>query len=508
VERGGFASGFGSKVNQPVNDDLTVPSLAIKYDFAGLSLQSDTSYVDRSYNDFDDWSNFLGAFFGAPPLAPELSGFTSYDQNIVWTKAWQQELRLSSQDTSSRINWVAGAYYRHSIDGVEQVIAPNLDPLTQYLFGATSLQAFGIPDFVLGGTAYNSYSRFKTVTVQEALFGEVTVNIVGGLKANIGLRVEHSSVQDQDQQYGGPLQGVAFAHVILPNQEQTPVTPRFGLTYQYTDNDMVYATAAKGYRPGGSNSPNATQNPLCAPSFEALGLSSVPTTYDSDSIWSYEVGAKDSLFDRRLSLQSSVYFIDWTGIQTSVNLLSCGAFYTTNRGKAISKGFDFQVAGVVVDGLKVSANVGYTDAYYPRAAYGAPVDGVIPILNAAGDKLHGVLPWTASAHLDYSLDTGRYLEGSRSYFRLDYRWLDAAPKYNPVTANYDPIANSQTNEAYGTLNLRLGALRGGADVSAYVENATNANPLLGLSHASVGDPLLSATAIRPRTVGLTALYRF
>ena len=505
---GSFASGFGSKVAQPVTDDLTVPSLAVKYNFAGLSLQSDTSYVDRSYNDYDDWSNFLGSFFGAPPLAPALASFTSYDQNVVWTKAWQQEFRLSSQDTGSRFNWMAGAYYRHALDGVQQVIAPDLTPLTEYLAGLTSLQFFGNPDYVVDGHAFNSYSRFTTVTEQKALFGEISYEILPRLKANIGLRVEHSSVQDQSEQYGGPLQGTAYSSLVLPDQTQTPITPRFGLTYQYTDKDMVYATAAKGYRPGGSNSPNATENPLCAPSFKALGLTSVPSTYDSDSLWSYELGAKDSLFDNRLSFQTSVYYIDWTGIQTSVNLISCGAFYTANRGKAVSQGFDFQVAGIVAEGLKVSANVGYTDAYYPNAAYGVPANGVTPILNQAGDKLQYVLPWTASAHLDYSHDIARIWDGARGYFRVDYRWLDEANTLNPVTANYDPVTNGQPNQAYGVLNLRLGVVHGGVDLSAFVDNATNADPLLGLSHASLGDPLLSATAIRPLTVGLTGLYRF
>ncbi|HEY2685760.1 MAG TPA: TonB-dependent receptor [Steroidobacteraceae bacterium] len=507
-EAGAFASGFGSKVGQPVSDDLTVPSLAIKYDFAGLSLQSDTSYVDRSYSDYDDWSNFLGSFFGAPPLAPELKGFTSYDQNVVWTKAWQQEIRLSSQDKNSRFNWVVGAYYRHGLDGVQQVIAPDLTPLTEYLAGLTSLQFFGNPDFVINGHAFDSFSRFTTVIEQKALFGEVSFEILSGLKANVGLRVEHSSVQDQLEQYGGPLQGTTFSTVVLPDQAQTPITPRFGLTYQYTDKDMVYATAAKGYRPGGSNSPNATENPLCTPSFKALGLTSVPTTYDSDSLWSYEIGAKDSLFDNRLSFQTSAFYIDWTGIQTSVNLISCGAFYTTNRGKAISRGFDFQAAAVLAEGLKVSGNVGYTDAYYPDAAYGAPSNGVTPLLNAAGDKLQNVLPWTASLHLDYSRDVGRFWDNARSYFRVDYRWLDAAPKINPNVATYDPTIGPYPNQAYGQLNLRLGVLHEGLDVSLFVDNATNADPLLGLNHASLGDPLYSATAIRPRTLGLTSLYRF
>jgi len=299
---------------------------------------------------------------------------------------------------------------------------------------------------------------------------------------------------------------------VLPDQKQTPITPRFGLTYQYTDQDMVYATAAKGYRPGGSNSPNATENPLCDASFQALGLKGVPSTYDSDSLWSYELGAKDSLFHDRLSFQASVYYIDWSGIQTQVNLPSCGAFYTTNRGKAISQGFDFQAAAVVVDGFKASANVGYTDVYYPNAEYGAAVGGAPPLLIGAGDKLPNVSPWNASLHMDYSVDIGRIWNEARSYVRVDYRWIDATPKGDPRTVGYDPAVEGAIgfapNSAYGTLNVRLGVVHGGLDVSAFVNNATNANPVLGVTHASLNDTLFSATAIRPLTMGLTGLYRF
>ena len=512
-EQGAHASGYGFRSpGQPATDDLTLPSLAIKFNFAGLSLQSDTSFVDRSYLGYDDYSQLLPAFLGDTSLDPRLSTFNSYDQNVVWTRAWQQEFRLSSLDTTSRFNWVVGAYYRHALDGVQQFIAPDLSPLTQVLFGANSLDTFGSPDFVTGGLPVASFSRFTTVTEQKALFGEITYEVVPRVKVNVGVRVERSSVQDQIEQYGGPLQGTAFATTVLPDQKQTPITPRFGLTYQYTDSDMVYATASKGYRPGGSNSPNATANPLCEPSFQALGLTSVPSTYESDSLWSYELGAKDSLFDNRLSFQTSVYYIDWSGIQTTVNLPSCGAFYTANRGKAISQGFDFQVAAILMEGLKVSANVGYTDAYYPLAQFGATVDGVTPLLIGAGDKLPNVAPWSASGHMDYSRDISSLWDGARSYFRMDYRWIDATPRGNPAIGGYDPTTGgpigSAPNQAYGMLNLRLGVVHGGVDVSAFVNNVTNSDPILGLTHASVTDTLYSATAIRPRTMGVTGLYRF
>jgi iron complex outermembrane receptor protein len=140
------------------------------------------------------------------------------------------------------------------------------------------------------------------------------------------------------------------------------------------------------------------------------------------------------------------------------------------------------------------------------------VGGVAPLLVGAGDKLPNVAPWSASAHLDYSRDIGALWDSARSYFRVDYRWIDATPRGDPAIGNYDPTTGgpigSAPNSAYGMLNLRLGVVRGGVDISAFVDNVTNSDPILGLTHASVSDSLYSATAIRPRTMGVTGLYRF
>ncbi len=246
----------------------------------------------------------------------------SYFKDIAYTHAWQQEFRVSSND-NSRVNWVAGAYYRNAVEGMQQLIPPDLSPITEAIAGESSLQYFdGEQDYVRNGQVLNSYTNFQTTDISEAVFGELTINIVSRLKANLGVRVEHSVVEHQNEIVAGPLNGLTYSNVTLPDQVGNPVTPRFGLTYQYTDQDMVYATAAKGYRAGGGNSNDAIGNPLCKPSLEALGLSAVPSSFNSDSLWSYEIGAKDSLFDRRLALQVSTFYINWSDIQTAVNLPS------------------------------------------------------------------------------------------------------------------------------------------------------------------------------------------
>ena len=499
----------GTQVQEPLTDDLRVASLAIKYELSGVTLQSDTSYLDRKYEDFNDITQGLESqFSGGNPFIAGLDSFRSYEDNLAFTHAWQQEFRAASQSPDSRVSWVAGAYYRHAVTGLAQLIPPDLSPLTQALFGQNSLQFFGNQNFVLNGLVLNSYTNFQTTDVQEALFGEVTFEILPRLKANAGVRIEHSVVDHQDQIVAGPLNGLTYSRLTLPDQVGNPVTPRLGLTYQYTENDMVYANAAKGYRAGGGNAASAIGNSLCDPSLAALGLTSVPSSFGPDTLWSFEIGAKDQLFEKKLALQASIYYIDWTNIQTGVSLNSCAQSFTTNRGRAVSKGFDLQVAAILAEGLKASANVGYTNAFYPNAAYGSPINGVTPLLNGAGEKLANVLPWTASVHAEYSREIGSLLQDARSYLRVDYRWLGSATAANPQDNAYDPQVGPFQNEAYGILDVRLGVLHKGFDVALYVLNATNKDPLIGFGHSVSGDPIFTAAAIRPRTVGLSAFYRF
>jgi outer membrane receptor protein involved in Fe transport len=497
-------------IGEPSNDDLNVWSLAIRYNFSGVSFKSDTSYLDRrsaAINDFTHAAEFL---YSGNAFVPGLSrSWHDYLNDSTYTRAIQQEFRLSSQDPSARLAWVAGLYYRHALQGVAQCLPGTLDPLTEAIAGENTLQFTGFPDYTEpDGQVCNAYTNFHTTDISEAAFGEVAFEIAHRLKANVGVRVEHAVVEHQNQLSAGPLDGLTYANQNLPDQVGNPVTPRFALTYQYTDEDMVYVSAAKGYRSGGGNGATAIGNPLCTPSLTALGLSTVPTSYSSDSLWSYEIGAKNTLFNRRLAIEASAFVIEWSNIQTSVNLPSCAQMFTANRGKAISRGFDLQVAAIITDGLKLGATVGYTDAYYPDAAFGAPVGGVTPLLNAAGDKLANVLPWTAAANVEYSRDISPLWGNTRSYIRVDYRWLSAANAINPDTASYDPETSPYQNQAYGILNLRLGVVHEGLDTSVYVNNATKSDPLLGYAHDVIGDPMFYGTAIRPLTVGITGYYRF
>jgi iron complex outermembrane recepter protein len=498
---GGFA--------QPYSDNLRVSSLDVKYDFSWASLASDTSYMSRSSLATEDVTAIYSfAFTGTNPLVPELASYPLYNLNVSSTRAWQEELRLSSRESpTSRVTWLVGAFFRNAVQNLQQ-LENDISPLTSAEFGLTSDQLVpGVSNYPFHGQFLSGYANWSTTDNSKAIFGDIALKLLPPLTIDVGARVERVSVLDQKQFVAGPLTGTSSASQVLPDAKSTPVTPRASVTYQITPENMVYVSVAKGFRPGGGNSASLNTNPLCQQSLNQLGLTETPLSFDPDSLWSYEIGTKDTFFDHHLSIEASAYHVKWSDIQTTVGLASCEAGFIRNQGEVISNGFDLQLTAKVTDHLSFGGTVGYTDAYYPYAAYGSPdQSGQGPLLNAAGDKF-GV-PWAAAVNAQYDLDLSPIWSDARSYIRFDYRWQDSTPWANPKLAFYDP-AVAEGQPAYGVLNIRVGLTRGGLDLSAFVNNVTNADPRLGYTDLGLrGDPLFYAAALRPRTAGVTMWYRF
>ena len=80
---------------------------------------------------------------------------------------------------------------------------------------------------------------------------------------------------------------------------------------------LLYVSASKGFRPGG---PNVSVGIICDSNLTALGISQVPGQFASDSLWSYEIGSKNTFFDHTLQINASLFYIDWNNIQQNVYL--------------------------------------------------------------------------------------------------------------------------------------------------------------------------------------------
>lgn len=479
------------------NDNFFIPSLAIKYAMDWGTLSSTTSYLTRYAPGQYDFRLFMNATFGggADPL-PVFATPGYFDHGLFWNRQsnWTQEIRLASNDTAARLSWVTGIFLQSAVQSSAEILNTPFFDVTTGIPNASQL-FFGAP-LVNGKYVYIDYNR--TRDNQYAGFGEVNFKVTQGLKLTAGLRVARSEVYFTGIR-AAPGDGFG---TNSGSEKQNPVTPKFSISEQINDQNMVYASASKGYRGGGANRPLPV-NPQCTSDLASLGFATAPTTYQSDSVWSYEVGSKNSLFDNRLKLATSVYYIKWKDIINDVKLPSCGLDFIANLGKATSRGFDLQLETRPFAPLYLSTAVGYSKATYDKTV--AAAGAAAPIVR--GGWTLGGAPWIVSAAAQYSINGPA---GAPQYLRADYSYrtrnngLQALN--DPTSASYNP--NYLVDPAQQNLNLRLGWLVSTWDVALFVNNVMNEHYELDVNNWALLGRIMLATAERPRTYGLTISGRF
>jgi iron complex outermembrane receptor protein len=195
------------------------------------------------------------------------------------------------------------------------------------------------------------------------------------------------------------------------------VTPKFALRYDFNVDTSVYANAVEGFRLGGVNGP-VPLSAGCLYSLNQIGLNSAPLSYAPDKLWSYELGIKSDLLDRRVSVDASVFYIDWNRVQQAINLPGtvtdpCGSAYVANAGKAQSDGIDVALRVKATQHLTLSATANVTRAIITQPA---PDTGT-----TYGTHLEGVPNFTATAAATYSAP----LSGALSHFEsVDMDWVE------------------------------------------------------------------------------------
>ena len=163
----------------------------------------------------------------------------------------------------------------------------------------------------------------------------------------------------------------------------------------------------------------------------ALGLTTTPVAYTPDSLWSYEIGAKDSLFGGRLGLDSSVYTLKWKSIQQSVRLPSCGFSYVGQPGHGDRRGRGSRGALQGDQDFLAGFSAGYVSLTYDRTMY----EGANAILVNKGDVIGGP-PFHVSAWTLYKFN----LFNHSAFYRIDYTYQNGTPAVDQETFQLRPNA--------------------------------------------------------------------
>lgn len=480
----------GNPLAAPTDDRFTLPALHIVWSFAGMQLINNTSYLDRHDNNvFDDSTLSLADFANYAPhyLPQQFQQYNTPGYLVDTQNSLTEELRLQSNEPASRLTWVVGAYFQHAHqDGENNIQNPYLNP--------TLTALYGVPvNFQFYQNIWFLYSTQSTIDEEKALFGQLDYRILPKLTLTAGVRVSHHTYKNTGFADGPVVGGVA--NISSASQSDTPVTPKYVVSYQVNKNNMVYVSEAKGYRQGAAL---PAQPSNCAADLAALGLGTGPSVIKPDDVWSTEVGAKDSMLDGRLVLDSSVYRIAWNNIQTQLILPSCGVPFTTNLGNAISKGVDAQADYLVTRRLSLMLALSYSDAKYTTTTTGAAGK----IIRSAGQPLP-IAPWKVSASAQYDFRAF----GHRSYFRVD----DQFQSHDSTPLDYASYLTDPTiprPPGYNLLSMRLGFRVGYWDLSIYGTNIGNVHPEISRYRDNMTTFLYRGLTITPRTIGVTGIFRY
>jgi iron complex outermembrane receptor protein len=552
------------------DDEFYLPALAVTWSLGDVDLVSNTAWFDRENHQWIEFSNFYTFFYGisrfAPPGHKAASVYRNSQQNFtqeVRLQSTDSDARLNWVVGAFYSRNKQGAQQRIGVNFLANapVVGTFFDPQPGFTDGApfgpgvSALENyFGVPvdpGSVLWG------ADFTTIDKQIAGFAQTDFKITPQLVLTTGVRVSKNELT-LDAIYSGPENNLRYAHGIacIPNTSfptsfdadgfpltfdcapadrvtvgqfrpgtgpfapvfpvsnastsESSVTPKVGLSYELNDANMAYVTASKGFRPAGASL--LVPASQCGPDLgrlgytDANGRSTQPELFESDSVWSYEIGSKNRLADGRVLLDASVYLIRWSNIQTNVGLNECGYNFVDNNGSVTSKGFDLGFQARPVDPVLLTGAIGYSKATFDK-------DTVTPngttVLFSEGAGVPGASPpWTIylSGQYDFTLFAGR-----KFYARADYTHSTqarVAGSTDPGSASYDPLLTPV--EAFSVVNARLGANVLGADVSLFVNNLTDAHPELARAHGGVAGPrsLWTSSTLRSRSFGVTASYRY
>ena len=560
-----FASADPNERNSP--DTFYLPALKIQGDLGSATLISNTSFFHRENTTGYEATLYNLGYYqtqnAAPifPLSwPWVAPFPLLDGNGLHVPGGlqyradgssiqngqenlTQEIRLQSNDPNARLLWTAGIFANENRQTyLEQIHDPMLGQLTNAVLGEPNyLNVFcyidnsgncvGVPyDPNYPEDSY--FLRTSSKDTQLAGFGELTYGLTEKLKLTVGARYSHMKYSF-DTLTGGP-QLYAPPRAGSGNNSENAFTPKVSLQYQHDPNDMYYATYAKGFRPGGANNP--IPQAACPTDFQNFGIDHVGTdpggslgTFSSDSVKSYEVGAKNN-FDNRVRIATSIYYIQWNNIQQLVVPPVCQISFIANTGNATVKGADLQADFSVTSAFTIELAMGYTQARYSEDfRFAPPCPGGVPAPGCAADPRPLVAdgnaivsassetgagqptaPFTAALGLEYHFP----VFARDTFVRLDGQY-EAHAKW--PTASLDPNTAQFDTANYVTPSTTFVSFRGGMQfdqlsLQAFVDNLTDSHTITDFNWTI--DPLVPGTTrlqrnytFRPRTFGITAIYR-
>jgi iron complex outermembrane recepter protein len=500
------------QLEEGLEDDFALADLKMDFTFGDVTLTSVTSYTDREVVVTRDATSLTGSvsFDIGFPDAVRLSSALVDTTDL---QALSQELRLASAGGGA-FDWLVGVFYQDVDRDYSQFLpTPGWDAATGINNGALNAVADS-PFF--SGLVYD-FQQF-------AVFGEGTYHFNDQWSLTGGLRY-YDFEEDRILNFGG-----AFADVTrdLPGATSSDgFSPRVILAYDVSEDVQLTAQASRGFRLGGINDP--INLPLCSP--EDVAVFGNQRTFDDETVWNYELGAKTQFADRRVTFNVAAFLSDIEDLQATTDAGTCSSRIVFNVPKARSLGLEAELFARPNENWDFGLSATWVEAEL-RSSVTSTAAGVTTVVGGLGEgKRLPTAPefqavasanynWPFSASLEAFVNlTVQYVGSSFSQFgdnTQNFGVIARQPNNLPGSARLilfgDPTLNAFSFPAelpsYEIGNLRVGVENDRWEAALFVNNLWDERALLALDRERGRSARVGYVTNMPRTFGVMFRMNF
>lgn len=369
--------------------------------------------------------------------------------NVAQTKDWQysQEFRVASKP--GRLSWQAGVFlFEQRLKDHFILNQFGYDAGAYYTALARQTNPAAAAISIAPGSQYIGDTTSKSTSY--AVFGqanfEVTDKLIltGGVRLTRDKRTGVTNTSTRGTPYGPT--SIPFNYDVTVKGDNASYLA--SASYKLTPDNLLYASYSTGYKASGLN-------------LNAAVTAGSPLVLEPEKVRNWEIGAKNSFFDRRVTLNLSAYSMKLSGLQANIVLPGIRSFLA-NVGDVRSRGAEAEGVWDVNGHLTLSGAVSYNDATY--ASYPSapcPVGRTAPC-DLKGERLFQTPKWSANASARYTWDLN---DRVRPYMLATYAYRSS--QYG--TVQLDPLTRMA---GYALVNARVGAKLGERyDLSVWVDNA-------------------------------------
>jgi len=480
----------------------------------------------RMINNYRDWNNEQldgDVIFTPTPILSRSGLFDSKGQNHEL-----QFISPTGQWLDGRLDLVAGLYYFHEKYSQGEnlhinsqfcnKLVPNSQAPAPAPIGVTLRMVCNSQLTAAGGV------QIPNATVQEvsqtvdsyAAYAQANYHLNDQFFVTVGGRFSKDEKEGAYDQFTNPFLATqrAAEHETLPDISDSRFTYRLGLNYEPNDDILLFASYSTGYKSAGYNSGAG-----------APALTGPTRVFGRETTENWEMGAKTTWWDRRLTANLTFYRMDINGFQDRA--FDGQSFTVRNAGNLRHQGFEFDTTVKPVSGLSLFGSVAYLDSEftdYPNAA-GLPGCAAAPAIctnaglgrtqDLAGKPTTFAPKWSGRVGFDWTGDIG-----SRGMtYDLNSNLSFVSDQFGGLVND----ANPQTIiDGYALLGARatLNGPDDGWSLSLFASNllnkqyeAGNLYQFLGASLGLVNGVFPGSTAVRrlhadPRTYGISGTVRF